>query len=55
MLVLRVDDIETASGKLTAHGATVLAEPQGPARMGPGPRTAHLRTPAGSRVELQSY
>ncbi|MFF7212277.1 VOC family protein [Streptomyces sp. NPDC008238] len=55
MLVLRVDDVEAAAGKLTAHGAVVLAGPQDRPEWGPGLRTAHLRTPDGTLVELQSY
>ncbi|MGW3245194.1 VOC family protein [Streptomyces sp. NPDC001070] len=55
MLVLRVDDVEAATGKLTAHGAAVLTEPQNRPGWGPNLRTAHLRTPDGSLVELQSY
>ncbi|MEU1621821.1 VOC family protein [Streptomyces sp. NPDC005722] len=55
MLVLRVDDVEAAAGKLTAHGAAVLAGPQDRPAWGPGLRTAHLRTPDGALVELQSY
>jgi predicted enzyme related to lactoylglutathione lyase len=55
MLVLRVDDVEAAAGKLAAHGAAVLTEPQDRPDWGPNLRTAHLRTPDGSLVELQSY
>lgn len=55
MLVLRVDDVETAAGKPTAHGAAVLTDPQDRPEWGLGLRTAHLRAPDGSLVELQSY
>ncbi|MDX2650117.1 VOC family protein [Streptomyces sp. PA03-1a] len=55
MLVLRVDDVEAAAGKLTAHGASVVTGPRDRPEWGPGLRTAHLRTPDGSLVELQSY
>ncbi|MFD8075889.1 VOC family protein [Streptomyces sp. NPDC059718] len=55
MLVLRVDDVEAAAGKLTAHGASVVTEPRDRPEWSPGLRTAHLRTPDGSLVELQSY
>ena len=55
MLVLRVDDVEAATGKLTAHGASVVTGPRDRPEWGPGLRTAHLRTPDGSLVELQSY
>ncbi|MEU4094920.1 VOC family protein [Streptomyces sp. NPDC026673] len=55
MVVLRVDDVGTATATLTAHGTTVLTEPQERPDWGPGLRTAHLRTPEGTLVELQSY
>ncbi|MDX3072470.1 VOC family protein [Streptomyces sp. NPDC088354] len=55
MLVLRVEDVDVAAGKLAAHGADVLAEPQDRPAWGPNLRTAHLRTPDGCLVELQSY
>ena len=55
MLVLRVDDVDEAAHRLTGHGASVLAEPQDRPEWGPGLRSAHLRTPDGTLVELQSY
>jgi predicted enzyme related to lactoylglutathione lyase len=55
MLVLRVDDVDDAARRLSGHGASVLAEPQDRPEWGPGLRTAHLRTPDGTLVELQSY
>ncbi|MFJ4849874.1 MULTISPECIES: VOC family protein [unclassified Streptomyces] len=55
MLVLRVDDVHSATGTLAAHGAEVLAGPQDRPDWGPNLRTAHLRTPDGTLVELQSY
>ncbi|MCD9872704.1 VOC family protein [Streptomyces guryensis] len=55
MLVLRVDDVDDATRRLTDHGATVLAEPQDRPEWGPGLRSAHLRTPDGTLVELQAY
>ncbi|MGW5118664.1 VOC family protein [Streptomyces noursei] len=55
MLVLRVDDVDSAARCLGGHGAAVLAEPQDRPEWGPDLRTAHLRTPDGTLVELQSY
>lgn len=55
MLVLRVDDVDDATRRLTGHGATVLAEPQDRPEWGPGLRSAHLRTPDGTLVEPQAY
>ncbi|MFE2430100.1 VOC family protein [Streptomyces sp. NPDC059373] len=55
MLVLRVPDVDAAARLLATHGADVLAEPQDRPDWGPGLRTAHLRTPDGTLVELQSY
>lgn len=55
MLVLRVDDVEAAAGTLAAYGASVVTGPRDRPEWGPGLRTAHLRTPDGSLVELQSY
>ncbi|MCH5677247.1 VOC family protein [Streptomyces gilvus] len=55
MLVLRVEDVDDAARRLGGHGARVLAEPQDRPEWGPNPRTAHIRTPDGTLVELQSY
>ncbi|TQJ87789.1 VOC family protein [Streptomyces sp. SLBN-31] len=55
MLVLRVSDVDDATRRLSGHGATVVAEPQDRPEWGPGLRTAHLRTPDGTLVELQAY
>jgi catechol 2,3-dioxygenase-like lactoylglutathione lyase family enzyme len=55
MLVLRVEDVDEAARRLAGHGASVLAEPQDRPEWGPGLRSAHLRTPDGTLVELQSY
>ncbi|GGX27252.1 VOC family protein [Streptomyces noursei] len=55
MLVLRVDDVDAATRCLSEHGAAVLAEPQDRPDWGPNLRTAHIRTPDGTLVELQSY
>ena len=55
MLVLRVDSVDDATARLAAHGATIVADPRDRPDWGPGLRTAHLRTPDGTLVELQSY
>jgi predicted enzyme related to lactoylglutathione lyase len=55
MLVLRVDDVDDACSRLSGHGAQVVAEAQDRPEWGPGLRTAHLRAPDGTLVELQSY
>ncbi|WP_019631774.1 VOC family protein [Actinomadura atramentaria] len=55
MLVLRVEDADTAAARLAALGATVAAPPQDRPAWGPGLRTAHLRDPDGNLIELQSY
>ncbi|GAA2654228.1 VOC family protein [Streptomyces lunalinharesii] len=55
MLVLRVDDVDAAARCLGGHGAVVLAAPQDRPEWGADLRTAHLRTPDGTLVELQSY
>ena len=55
MLVLRVPQVDEATDRLTSHGAAVVSPPQDRPDWGPGLRTAHLRTPDGTLVELQSY
>ncbi|WP_425569453.1 VOC family protein [Nonomuraea salmonea] len=55
MLVMKVDDVDTAAGCLERHGATVAAPPQDRPAWGPTLRTAHLRDPEGTLIELQSY
>ncbi|MFJ9903169.1 VOC family protein [Streptomyces sp. NPDC101152] len=55
MLVLRVENVDDAALRLGRHGASALAEPQDRPEWGPGLRSAHLRTPDGTLVELQSY
>ncbi|MBO0657129.1 VOC family protein [Streptomyces triculaminicus] len=55
MLVLRVDNVEEAASCLSRHGASVLAKPQDRPEWGANLRTAHVRTPDGTLVELQSY
>ena len=55
MLVLRVDSVDDATPRFAAHGAKIVADPQDRPEWGPNLRTAHLRTPDGTLVELQSY
>ncbi|WP_406673475.1 VOC family protein [Nonomuraea sp. N2-4H] len=55
MLVMKVDDVEKAAAILERHGATMAAPPQDRPAWGPTLRTAHLRDPEGTLIELQSY
>ncbi|MET7338627.1 VOC family protein [Nonomuraea sp. NPDC005650] len=55
MLVMKVDDVDTAAACLAGHGATVVAPPQDRPDWAPTLRTAHLRDPEGNLIELQSY
>ncbi|MEV6283148.1 VOC family protein [Kribbella sp. NPDC051770] len=55
MLVLKVDDVDTAAAVVEKHGATPVAVPQDRPQWGPNLRTAHLRAPEGTLLELQSY
>ncbi|TWD81339.1 putative enzyme related to lactoylglutathione lyase [Kribbella amoyensis] len=55
MLVFKVDDVDAATKILTRYGATVVAPPQDRPQWGPGLRTAHLRDPEGTLLELQTY
>ena len=55
MLVLKVDDVNTAAQIVEKHGATPLAAAQDRPQWGPNLRTAHLRAPDGTLLELQSY
>ncbi|MFH8407317.1 VOC family protein [Streptomyces sp. NPDC018019] len=55
MLVLRVPVVDDATPQLAAHGADIVAQPQDRPDWGAHLRTAHLRTPDGTLVELQSY
>lgn len=55
MLVLRVGDVADVANCLSRHGASVLAGAQDRPDWGPNLRTAHLRSPEGTLVELQSY
>ncbi|MFI7067399.1 VOC family protein [Kribbella sp. NPDC050124] len=55
MLVFKVDEVEAAGEVLEKLGATVLAPAQDRPQWGPNLRTAHLRAPDGTLIELQSY
>ena len=55
MLVFKVDSVDDASGVLEKLGARVLSGPQDRPQWGPNLRTAHLRAPDGTLLELQSY
>ncbi|MFI6827462.1 VOC family protein [Kribbella sp. NPDC050241] len=55
MLVLKVDAVDPATAVLEKLGAVVLTPPQDRPRWGPNLRTAHLRAPDGTLLELQSY
>ncbi len=53
VLVFRVDDVDDAYGKAVAAGATSIAEPTD--RPDWGLRSAHLRAPEGTLIELCAY
>jgi predicted enzyme related to lactoylglutathione lyase len=55
MLVFKVDSVDDAVAVLEKYGAAVLAPAQDRPQWGPTLRTAHLRAPDGTLVELQSY
>ena len=55
MLVLKVDAVDPAAEALEKLGATVLTPAQDRPQWGPNLRTAHLRAPDGTLLELQSY
>jgi catechol 2,3-dioxygenase-like lactoylglutathione lyase family enzyme len=55
MLVFKVDDVDAAARIVEKLGATAVAAPQDRPRWGPNLRTAHLRAPDGTLLELQSY
>jgi predicted enzyme related to lactoylglutathione lyase len=55
MLVLRVDDVERATEVFTKHGAVLVTKPRDRPEWGAGLRTAHLRDPEGTLLELQAY
>ena len=55
MFVCRVPDVDHALEICRQHGAEVVTPPTDRPHWGPNLRTAHLRDPAGTLVELQSY
>ncbi|GAA1533779.1 VOC family protein [Kribbella lupini] len=55
MLVFKVGDVDTAARIVEKHGATPVAAAQDRPQWGPNLRTAHLRAPDGTLLELQSY
>jgi predicted enzyme related to lactoylglutathione lyase len=55
MLVLKVDSVDAAVEVAEEFGATMLAPAQDRPQWGPNLRTAHLRAPDGTLLELQSY
>jgi predicted enzyme related to lactoylglutathione lyase len=55
MLVLKVDSVDAAAEVVEKLGATALAPAQNRPQWGPNLRTAHLRAPDGTLLELQSY
>ncbi|MEU5759302.1 VOC family protein [Nocardia sp. NPDC047648] len=55
MFVCRVRDVDAGAKLCAEHGATVVAGPADRPQWGPGLRTAHLRDPEGTLIELQSY
>jgi predicted enzyme related to lactoylglutathione lyase len=55
MFVCRVEDVDAGHALCLRHGATSAAAPADRPAWGPGLRTAHLRDPEGTLIELQSY
>ncbi|MFI7003829.1 VOC family protein [Nocardia sp. NPDC050175] len=55
MFVCRVKDVDAGLDLCLRHGATVVAAPTDREQWGPNLRTAHLRDPDGTLIELQSY
>ncbi|MFG1790228.1 VOC family protein [Nocardia sp. NPDC049149] len=55
MFVCRVPDVDAANTLCLHHGATPVTAPTDRPDWGPNLRTAHLRDPAGTLIELQSY
>jgi len=55
MLVFKVTDVDAATRIFEKFGAIVVTEPQDRPQWGPTLRTAHLRDPEGTLLELQSY
>ncbi|MFD0526346.1 VOC family protein [Kitasatospora arboriphila] len=55
MFVCRVGDVDAGYALCLRHGAEPVTAPTDRPQWGPGLRTAHLRDPEGTLVELQSY
>ncbi|MFI1098636.1 VOC family protein [Streptomyces sp. NPDC020917] len=55
MLVSRVEDVDAGYRLCLAHGARPVVPPTDRPDWGPTMRTAHLRDPEGTLIELQSY
>lgn len=55
MFVCRVDDVDKGLALCLKRGATPITPPTDRPAWGPNLRTAHLRDPSGTLIELQSY
>ncbi|GAA4585876.1 hypothetical protein GCM10023194_29960 [Planotetraspora phitsanulokensis] len=55
MFVCRVVDVDAALATCLRHGAAQVAAAADRPEWGPGLRTAHVRDPEGTLIELQSY
>ncbi|MFD8479516.1 VOC family protein [Kitasatospora sp. NPDC059673] len=55
MFVCRVADVDAAFALCLAHGGTAVLPPTDRPEWGPTLRSAHLRDPQGTLIELQSY
>jgi predicted enzyme related to lactoylglutathione lyase len=55
MLVSRIEDVDAGYQLCMAHGARSVVPPTDRPDWGPTMRTAHLRDPEGTLIELQSY
>jgi catechol 2,3-dioxygenase-like lactoylglutathione lyase family enzyme len=55
MFVCRVDDVDAGFALCLKHGGTAVVEPTDRPEWGPGLRSAHVRDPQGTLIELQAY
>ncbi|MFG2819926.1 VOC family protein [Kitasatospora sp. NPDC048365] len=55
MFVCHVPDVDAGHALCLRYGATPVTAPADRPEWGPGLRTAHLRDPEGTLLELQSY
>lgn len=55
MFVCRVADVDAGAALCVEHGATLVVPPTDRPDWGAGLRTAHLRDPEGTLIELQAY